>query len=73
MKNKFSRISAKVTDAVKGADLQETASKKERAIVNRQVYNIPVEWINILKTNNISFSSFAKIAIREKLSNQRLL
>jgi hypothetical protein len=37
------------------------------------IYNVPVEWTEILKENGISFSSYAKMAILEKMKKDGLL
>lgn len=40
---------------------------------NIMVYNVPTEWINILKENGASFSGYAKMAILEKMKKDGLI
>lgn len=63
LENKFQKIANK-------ASLKNNTSKSSKNIL---VYNVPVEWTEILKENGISFSSYAKIAILEKMKKDELL
>jgi len=48
-------------------------NNKEKETKNILIYNVPVEWTKLLKENGISFSSYAKIAILEKMKKDGLL
>ena len=40
---------------------------------NIMVYNVPTEWIDILKENGVSFSGYAKMAVLEKMKRDGLI
>jgi len=47
--------------------LKEGSEIKSKKLVNRMVYSMPEEWLEIITDNNFKFSQFAKMAIREKI------
>jgi hypothetical protein len=57
----------------KVTDKASLKSNKEKETKNILIYNVPVEWTEILKENGISFSSYAKMAILEKMKKDGLL
>jgi hypothetical protein len=57
-------------DKVNKASLK---NNKERKTKNILIYNVPSEWIEILKDNGFSFSSYAKMAILEKMKKDGLI
>jgi len=61
---KFDAIEKKLDKVVSKASLQNKSEKKKKNIL---VYNVPKEWSEILKDHGISFSTYAKLAIQEKL------
>jgi len=67
---KIQNIEKKFNKAINKASLK---SKNTKIYKNILVYNIPVEWTEILKENSISFSSYAKIAILEKMKKDNLI
>jgi hypothetical protein len=52
---------------------KEIDNKEKKITKNILIYNVPVEWTEILKENCMSFSSYAKIAILEKMKKDGLL
>ncbi len=67
---KFDNIENKLEKVTGKASLK---SKKERATKNILIYNVPVEWTEKLKESGISFSSYAKMAILEKMRKDGLV
>ncbi|MCF6173805.1 MAG: hypothetical protein L3J44_08515 [Campylobacteraceae bacterium] len=67
---KFDNLENKLDYVVKKASLK---SKKSKETKNILIYNIPVEWTDILKESGFSFSSYAKIAILEKMKKDGLI
>ena len=65
---KLDKIS-KVQSAIKKAPLK-TSDKTTKNIV---IYNIPVSWVETIKENGFSFSSYAKMAVMEKMKKDGLL
>ena len=63
LENKFEKV-------INNASLK---NNKEQKTKNRVIYNIPVEWLDILKQQGFSFSSYAKIAILEKMKKDELI
>ena len=57
----------------KVADKASLKSKKDKSVKNILIYNVPVEWTEILKENGIPFSSYAKMAILEKMKKDGLV
>jgi hypothetical protein len=57
----------------KVTDKASLKSNKEKETKNILIYNVPIEWTEILKENGISFSSYAKMAILEKMKKDGLL
>ena len=49
------------------------AEEKPKETCNRVVYNIPYEWIEAMKENNIPFSPFVKSTIRKELAKMNIL
>lgn len=62
LEEKFKKVASK-------ASLKDN----NKATKNILIYNIPVEWSDILKENGISFSSYAKMAIMQKLKEDKLI
>ena len=46
---------------------------KEKTGKNIIIYNIPIDWVETIKENGISFSSYAKMAIMEKMKRDGLI
>ncbi len=67
---KFDNIEDKLEKVAGKASL---ASKKEKSVKNILIYNVPTEWTEKLKENGISFSSYAKMAILEKMRKDGLI
>lgn len=67
---KFDNIENKLEKVAKKASL---TSNKEKNVKNILIYNVPVEWTEKLKENGISFSSYAKMAILEKMRKDGLV
>jgi len=67
---KFDGIENKLNKVVKNASLHSVKEKKGKNIL---VYNVPVEWSEILKEHGFSFSAYAKMAIIEKMKRDGLL
>ena len=67
---KFDGLEDKFEKVVNKASLKNNLEKQTKNIV---VYNVPVEWIDIIKENGMSFSSYAKMAIREKMKRDNLI
>jgi len=65
---KLDKIS-KVQSAIKKAPLK-TSDKANKNIV---IYNIPVSWVETIKENGFSFSSYAKMAVMEKMKKDGIL
>jgi len=66
---KLDKIS-KVQSAIKKAPLKTSDKTTNRNIVNN---NIPVSWIETIKENGFSFSSYAKMTVMEKMKKDGLL
>lgn len=49
---------------------QDSAQKET---CNRVVYNIPSDWIDAMKKNNIAFSPFVKTTIRKELAKMKII
>ena len=76
-KNRFAEIGDKLESIARNATLKEnisTVEKKsnEKKSKNILIYNVPTEWQKIIKNNGFTFSNFAKVAIKEKLTNMKL-
>ena len=67
---KFDKLEDKFQKVANKASLK---NNKEKLSKNILVYNVPMEWTEILKENGISFSSYAKMAILEKMKKDGLL
>jgi hypothetical protein len=67
---KLDKLENKLEKVVKKASLKNNNEKKTKNIL---IYNIPAEWTNILKENGISFSSYAKMAILEKMKKDGII
>jgi len=67
---KFDNLGDKFKKVTDKASLK---SNKEKATKNILIYNVPVEWTELLKENGISFSSYAKMAVLEKMKKDNLL
>ena len=67
---RFDSIGNNFDDVVNKASLKNKSDKKLKNIL---VYNIPVEWVDILKEHNLSFSSYARMAVLEKLKRDNLI
>ncbi len=67
---KFDGIEKKLHKVVKSASLQ---NKKERNKKNMVIYNVPVEWSEIIKEHGFAFSAYAKMALVEKMKKDGLL
>jgi len=67
---KFDNLEDKFKKVVNKASLKDN---KEKSSKNILVYNVPIEWTELLKENGISFSSYAKMAILEKMKKDGLL
>lgn len=65
---KLDKIS-KVQSTINKAPLK-TSNQETKNIV---IYNVPAEWIEIIKNNGFSFSSYAKMAVIEKMKKDGLL
>jgi hypothetical protein len=63
VEKKFNKVASK-------ASLKNSNTVEFR---NMMVYKIPTEWIEILKNNGFSFSTYAKLAIQEKMKRDGLL
>lgn len=59
-----------VNKATLAENKQEDATDLVKAI---NVYNIPREWIDLIKGEGFSFTLYAKIAIKEKMKREGLL
>jgi hypothetical protein len=67
---KFDDLENKLDKVVKKASLK---SKKDKSAKNILIYNVPVEWTEILKEKGIPFSSYAKMAVLEKMKKDGLM
>ena len=67
---KFDKLENKFKKVTNKASLKNNTSKSSKNIL---VYNVSVEWTEILKENGISFSSYAKMAVLEKMKKDGLL
>ena len=67
---KFDKLEDKFQKVANKASLKNNTEKLSK---NLLVYNVPIEWTEILKENGISFSSYAKMAILEKMKKDGLL
>jgi len=67
---KFDKLDKNFNEVVNKASLKENDKKETKNIL---VYNVPKEWIDILKANGMSFSSYAKMAIIEKMKKDGLI
>lgn len=67
LKDKISKTT--VNSAVKNAPLQT----KEKTGKNIMIYNVPIYLVETIKENGISFSSYAKMAIIEKMKRDGLI
>lgn len=58
----------------KSAGLSHEASNNETATrKNTSIYDIPLTWIEIIKKEPISLSSYVKVALQEKLKRDGLI
>ena len=67
---KFDKLDKNFNEVVNKASLKENDKKETKNII---VYNVPKEWIDILKANGMAFSSYAKMAIFEKMKKDGLI
>jgi len=67
---KFDKLEDKFQKVANKASLKNNQEKLSKNIL---VYNVPIEWTEILKENGISFSSYAKMAILEKMKKDGLI
>ena len=67
---KFDNLEDKFKKVVNKASLTDNKKKQTKNIV---IYNVPSLWSKILKENGVSFSSYAKMAILEKMKKDGLL
>ena len=67
---RFDNLESKLSKVISKASLE---NKREKNTKNILIYNVPKEWSDILKQNGISFSSYAKMAILEKMKSDGLL
>jgi len=67
---KLDNLENKLNKVVKKASLKNNSEKKTKNIL---IYNIPAEWTEILKENGISFSSYAKMAVIEKMKRDGII
>jgi len=67
---KFKNLDKNFNEVVNRASLKENDKKETKNIL---VYKIPKEWVDILKENGMSFSSYAKMAILEKMKKDGLI
>ena len=67
---KFDNLEDKFKKVANKASLKDN---KEKLTKNILIYNVPAEWTKILKENGISFSSYAKMAVLEKMKKDGLL
>ena len=67
---RFNKLDKNFNEIVNKASLKENDKKETKNIL---VYNVPKEWVDILKAKGISFSSYAKIAIIEKMKKDGLI
>jgi len=68
-KSRFQNMENKIEEVTNKANLHE--SKPKSKTKNMVVYNISEEITEKIKESNISFSSFAKMAILEKLNRAK--
>ena len=73
LEDKISRTT--VNSAVKNAQLQtkEKTDENEKTSKNIMIYNVPIYLVETIKENGISFSSYAKMAIIEKMKRDGLI
>jgi hypothetical protein len=76
-KNRFAEIGDKLESIARNASLKENISMidketKGKKTKNILIYNVPLEWQEVIKDNGFSFSNFAKVAIKEKLRSMGL-
>jgi hypothetical protein len=63
-----------ILDATHKAMLTETKGAGSSGMVKAiNVYNIPKAWLELIKTEGQTFSSFAKLAIKERLKREGLI
>jgi len=67
---KFDKLENKFRKVTNKASLKNNTGKSLKNIL---VYNVPVEWTELLKENGMSFSSYAKIAVLEKMKKDGLI
>jgi len=67
---KFDNLEDKFKKVANKASLKDNKENKTKNIL---IYNVPVLWYEILKENGISFSSYAKMAILEKMKKDGIL
>jgi len=65
---KLDKIS-KIQSAIKKAPLKTS----DRTTKNIVIYNIPVSWVETIKESGFSFSSYAKMAVMEKMKKDGLI
>jgi len=70
---KFDGLENKFEKVVNKASLKSNNEIREKDLKNIMVYNVPVEWLETLKNQNIAFSAYAKMAIMEKLKKDNLI
>ena len=68
---KFDNLEDKFKKVANKASLKDNNNKKQTK--NILIYNVPIAWSEILKENGMSFSSYAKMAVLEKMKKDGLL
>jgi len=67
---KFDNLEDKFKKVANKASLKDNKENKTKNIL---IYNVPILWYETLKENGISFSSYAKMAILEKMKKDGIL
>ena len=63
-----------ILDATHKATLIETKGAGNSDMVKAiNVYNVPKAWLELIKAEGQTFSSFAKLAIKEKLKREKII
>jgi len=67
---KFDNLEDKFKKVTNKASLKNNNEKQTKNIL---IYNVPLEWTEIIKRNGMSFSSYAKMAVLEKMKKDGLI
>ncbi len=70
---KFDGLENKFDEVINKASLKSNNNTDEKDVKNIMVYNVPSNWIKILKNSGFSFSSYAKMALIEKMKRDNLI